>query len=162
MRLKKTDKEAFVNAVMLDVPKIDYEEQLRKAITAKWEAMLPADLLECMRKYPEHFQVDYIGNTRVVGCASPLQRREISDSAYIQELNSKGNEQSIAHRKLRSKLWGIIQGCATLKQAQERLPGFSKYLPADFDGTGVSNLPAVAGVVADFMKAGWPKGEDKQ
>src|SRR5574343_368289 len=149
MRLTKTDKEAFVKAVMLDVPKIDYEEQLRKAITAKWEAMLPADLGEWRRKYPDRFKSEYIYNAKVIGPVHPSEHRDIMGSPDILALYNSVKEQAGTREELREKLYIVIRSCVTLEQAQERLPEFAKYLPADRDGTGVSNLPAVAGVVAD-------------
>ena len=37
---------------------------------------------------------------------------------------------------------------------------FEKYLPKDTTSTGVSNLPAVCNLVAELVKAGWPKEKE--
>ena len=49
-------------------------------------------------------------------------------------------------------------GASTRKGLADALPEFEKYLPAD-EPAAVRSLPVVANVVADFVKAGWPKGK---
>lgn len=45
--------------------------------------------------------------------------------------------------------------CKTLKQARERLPEFEKYPPKDVEKSPTM-LPALANLVADLTKVGWP------
>ncbi len=52
-------------------------------------------------------------------------------------------------------LRGVVEGCNTVKQLKEALPEFAKYAPHE-EATS-KNLPALANVVAEFSKAGWPK-----
>ena len=61
-------------------------------------------------------------------------------------------------KDLRDKLTGAINACTTRKQAAEAIPEFEKYLPAD-EPKALRSLPALANVAADFVKAGWPKGQ---
>jgi hypothetical protein len=56
-------------------------------------------------------------------------------------------------------LKGVIESCSSLKQLNERLPEFKKYFPTE--EKPVANLPALANVVAELSKLGWPKGANK-
>lgn len=98
MNLTKTDKAAFVRAVMADVPRVDYNEKARALLTAR------------------------------------------------------------ERDKLELELGSLLAPFRTLAAAKNGLPEeLHKYLPADRDATGVTNLPAVASTV-DLLKAmGWPK-----
>jgi hypothetical protein len=58
--------------------------------------------------------------------------------------------------KAERSLAGVVEACSTLKQLKERLPEFTKYYPTEEAPT--ANLPALANVVADLSKLGWPKG----
>jgi Tfp pilus assembly protein PilO len=57
---------------------------------------------------------------------------------------------------LSSKLQAAANSVATRKALVALLPEFEKYLPADKEAA-CKNLPAVANLLADFSKAGWPK-----
>jgi hypothetical protein len=57
---------------------------------------------------------------------------------------------------LSAKLQAAANSVATRKALVELLPEFEKYLPAD-EGAACKTLPAVANLLADFSKAGWPK-----
>jgi hypothetical protein len=61
-----------------------------------------------------------------------------------------------ARRELENKLHAVVAGCNTRKQLVEALPEFEKYAPQE--PTKLAGLPAVSGVVADLVAAGWPKG----
>jgi hypothetical protein len=54
----------------------------------------------------------------------------------------------------------VAEGASTRKALVAALPEFEKYLPAEVEAP-VRSLPAIANVVAEFTKAGWPKGEKK-
>ena len=168
MRLTKTDKDAFVQAVMDDVPKVDYDEQVRSLMNKWGFEALPADLQPMVKKYPEYFDSHYIytpANCTGVQVMAPpdwayggFKGKEPEKYAQLVEIGQKAKEQEIAHNALRSKVRGLIESCSTLKSARERLLEFEKYLPADRDGHGTTNLP-VANTLADLVNAGWPKGE---
>jgi hypothetical protein len=49
---------------------------------------------------------------------------------------------------------------STRKALVDLLPEFEKYLPAD-EAKAIASLPAVANVLSDFVKAGWPKNQPK-
>jgi hypothetical protein len=61
---------------------------------------------------------------------------------------------------LRTKLSATADAVSTRKALIDLLPEFEKYLPAD-ESKAVASLPAVANVLSDFVKAGWPKNQPK-
>lgn len=167
MRLTKSDKDAFVRAVMDDVPKIDYDEQVRNLMN-KWAFEALPDVVKVAKKqHPEYFNSIYVYlpsnvcNVQVVAPPDWEHRgfKALAPEKYaeLEVLSEKAGEQSTQRSDLESKVRGLIESCTTLKTATERLPEFVKYLPADRDGGGITSLP-VANTVADLMNAGWPKG----
>lgn len=168
MRLTKSDKEAFIRAVMDDVPRIDYDEKVRSLLKQWGLASLPEDLRPLAVKYPEYFAQHWI-NTPYGVCSAyaisnlnwasgGFKENEPEKYAQLVEIGALAIEQNKARAALENQVSGIISTCSTLKTAEERLPEFKKYLPADRGGSGLANLP-VANVLAELMNAGWPKGQ---
>lgn len=163
MRLTRSDKEAFIRAVMDDVPMIDYDEMARKLVVETIDSIMPEEIRVAHKKFPEWFKTDTYIDTPY-GCPSMFVFAPDSFSAQnhselwkrLKEIGELANAQQKARSALERKVIGMIETCTTLKAAQERLPEFLKYLPADRDGTGVTNLP-VANTVTALMEAGWPK-----
>ena len=168
MRLTKSDKEAFVRAVMDDVPQIDYDERVRSLLIKWGKESVPEGMRPFIDSHPQYFNTVYICTpahlTFVQVIANPNWRhdefkdREPEKYAQLVELSELAGAQALARDDLRRKVTSLINMCSTLKAAKERLPEFEKYLPADRDGTGVCGLP-IANVVTDLMNAGWPKGQ---
>lgn len=167
MRLTKEDKQAFVRAVMDDVPSVDYDEQVRTRLKEWGFSALPPILKAAASEFPDYFETRYIPTP--IGCpgafvicpphlCGPCFERAVPEVwAELVVIGEKQIAQSKAHAELRSKVTALINSCTTLKQAQERLPEFAKYLPANRDGSFIANLP-VANTLVDLQKAGWPKG----
>ena len=168
MRLTKSDKEAFVRAVMDDVPNVDYHEQVRSKLKAWGIESLPEEMRPLAKKYPDYFNAHYIGTPAYCPSVkticdpnwswSGFQEREPAKYAELVALGELEGEQQKTRDALRRKITGLINECSTLKTAQQRLPEFVKYLPAERDVTGTVNLP-VANVLAELTNLGWPKGE---
>lgn len=166
MRLTKTDKEAFVKAVMDDVPSVDYDEQVRSKMKAWGLESLPEDLRPLAKKYPDYFEARYVNTPShcpsiSIICNpnwnwSGLKDQEPEKYAELTAISVEAKAQEETREAMRRKVTGLINGCSTLKTAKARLPEFEKYLPAERDGTGVVNLP-VANVVTELMNLGWPK-----
>lgn len=167
MRLTKTDKQAFIDAVMNDVPFVDYDEETR-SLLRKWGVeSLPEDLHPMAKKYPSYFETFYIYTpcplpSVHVLCnpdwqGSGFKNKEPEKYAQLVEMSKSARAQSETLEALRRKITGLIESCSTLKTARERLPEFEKYLPADRDGGGTINLP-VSNVLAELTNLGWPKG----
>lgn len=169
MKLTKSDRDAFVRAVMDDVPQVDYDEEAKKLAQAALLDAMPKKVRAAYDAHPEYFKsksvetpyhlrdlhVFGVPDSGGYGCLRTDSFIEVW--AELQHLAERKDAQKEKLSRLREKLAAVIGGCSTLKQAQERLPEFIKYLPADRTGTGVSGLPVVANVVADLTAAGWPK-----
>lgn len=165
MKLTKSDREAFVAAVMDDVPKVDYDAQAEKLATALLLERLPETIKQAygdpnLRPCIVHSYISLPSGLQNFYGPAPFPVG-FYDNEALTALGEKAIEQSRADSKLRENLASVIASCSTLKQAKERLPEFEKYLPAERDASGLSNLPAVSNVVAQLTKAGWPKGQER-
>jgi hypothetical protein len=160
MKLTKTDREAFVRAVMCDVPMIDYNEEARVLTINHLVATLPSavralwddNALRGYVKVTTHFMKYPLCNV-----IAPEGEFSTELVAQIDSLAAAMSAQRADRDVLRGRIATMIEGCSTLAQATKALPEFVKYLPAERDRTGATNLPAISGVVADLTKAGWPK-----
>lgn len=181
MKLTKFHKAAFVSSVMNDVPKIDYQDQLRKIIDQDMLDSSPKEVVAALKckivrplllKSNETWSPDYHISTPDGDSVSRYKAELSSITVYAgfvpsEKARVKLNAicldaamQSASRQQLEAKVEGAINGCTTLKQAHERLPEFVKYLPAE---AAKSNyLPAIANLAADLCKAGWPKGKSDQ
>lgn len=167
MKLTKTDKEAFVRAVMADVPAVDYNEVCRALCMAWAISNMPGEVRTAYERFPDYFENRHLGTPYSlsdvwVPMSTGLDK---SERAYVElmleleklAVNAKRQQAKICD--LRDKLKTSIACCNTLKQAQERLPELVSYLPADRENTGIKNLPAVINPIAELTAAGWPKGK---
>ena len=163
MKLTVSDKDAFVSAVMADVPSIDYAAEMWKLVEPHVVAQMPLkikavyedkDLRGCLQNckvfLPSHIWVIY----------QPIGQdfRPEKDAALWEQLVALDNlhvEQENARRVLHSKLCVAIRSLKTLAQLKKALPEFEKYMPTEV--TATPNLPALANLVTEFTKAGWPK-----
>lgn len=162
MRLTKSDKDAFVLAVVQDIPKIDYQEQVRTLIYEDSIAQLPAKVQVIARdKALSHYLVTgsywrtSFGSIRVFGASGGNFMPSKEVQAKVDKLNELHNEQEKRLDEARAKLRGAIEPCTTLKVALERLPEFETYLPKQQEKTVY--LPSIANLCADLSKLGWPK-----
>ena len=167
MKLTKNLREAFVRAAMNDVPEIDYDEQYRKLGMDAAIAAMPADVLALYRKHPEYFAL----NMHRLGSGESYRTYEHvyvpmpAEQSFPAHVNAEmvrilalQSAQQEARNLLRKKLEAAAFSVNTRKALADLLPEFEKYLPAD-DRSATLNLPAVANIMADFVKAGWPKGQ---
>lgn len=170
MRLTNFLREAFVRAAMHDVPKIDYQEQAHKyardVIKAKFKEAFPKMDYDTAAK-SSWFRDAYISlpyhlsNISVpVSCGSNMLSSDPVVWAKLEEFSTLRQEEDNKICALRSKLEGVAAACTTRKQLLEALPEFEQYLPEE-EAKAAKNLPAVANVLSDFVKAGWPKNQPK-
>lgn len=173
MKLTNYIRDAFVRSAMNDVPEVDYEEQIRSAGTKAVLDVLPADV---RKAYDDEKQRPYVnthyrklgGVSMSVpghgGCWSGEVAYPVLPAKaikHLDELQMKHQEQQKQRSELESKLKAAAYACTTRKALAELLPEFEKYLPADEAKAQKVMLPAVANIVADFTKAGWPKGSKR-
>ena len=78
--------------------------------------------------------------------------------AEVDALKAEMDASNKARKALAEKLRAVAYSVTTRKALAAALPEFEKYLPPD-DAAAIRTLPVVANVVADFVKAGWPKGK---
>ena len=158
MRLTNYMRDAFVSAAMDDVPREDFEEQARALLVKAAVSCLPPKVRAlyddpATRDFVCHTQLPYgFGYAYVPGLGTlPVGTQEKYDG-----LKKNQKEQDMRLHGLRCQLHGVAYSARTRKALVALLPEFEKYLPAD-DSAACKTLPAIANVMADFAKAGWPK-----
>ena len=167
MRLTNYMRDAFVKAVMNDVPQIDYSQIAHKVAQDY--------LVECMPPkvravYDDSQTRHYLTTTHTYfpGTINNASMRGVGDDCYwwketpdlrdkISEIAQQLGDQTVRLGELESKINAVAYACTTREALAKAPPEFEKYLPAE--ATKAANLPAVANVVADFVKAEWPKGK---
>lgn len=170
-RLTNDVRDTFISGVMADVPTVDYEAKIRNAVNKAAHAALPASIKKLIA---DDDTVGYVAQRGVtLGRYSGIPdgkclsfRFPAPDDKWLESIVNEAaepfikpwKEQYEQQHELRCKLRSIAYHCTTVKQLAEAFPEFAKYLPRD-DATATRNLPALANVVSDFVKAGWPKGK---
>jgi hypothetical protein len=159
MRITKWDKQAIVKAVMADVPMPDKKKRKEELQAAVVKAMSP-EARKLFKNCPEALRTQCIGELLYDGTWSSrdIIVGDVKD-ATVKELKAKYVLEDDKISDARYALKSAIEACTTLKQLNDRLPEFKKYFPTE--QKPVANLPALANVVADLSKLGWPKGEQK-
>ena len=154
MKLNKLTKEAIVRAIVQDLPPIDKEARALAVTSAIVKAMSP-EVRKLYKTHPTALRKQSVaytnpfrhwGNDIVVGDVTDEQIKAITAPYKKQE-----DERDDMLRKLAHAFMGIT----TLKQALTTFPEFKKYYPTEAEPT--KNLPALANVMADLSKLGWPK-----
>jgi len=153
MKLTKSSKKAIVSAIMYDVPKYvpNFEEGVRKLQEEVVKAMSP-EVRKLYKTTPKALATQYVhGYSSGFDSTFTVITGDV-DLEPILEPYRKAHDERYA---VRTKIEGIVEGCSTTTQLRKLLPEFDKYIPTDAEPT--KNLPAVANVVADLTKMGWPK-----
>jgi hypothetical protein len=153
MNLDKYTKQAIVKSIMQDLPAIDTDARAKAIKEAIVKAMSP-EVRKMYKTKPEALRrtsVAYTNPNRwyeevVVGDVTNEQIKEI-----VAPYEKEENERAAMRRKLEHAFLGI----RTLKAALKAFPEFKKYMPTEAEPT--KNLPALANVMADLSKLGWPK-----
>lgn len=175
MKLTNYMRDAYVNAILADTPAIDLNaitDEVHKiaiddALTRVPEAIRKLWASNETRPYVSSAMIGF--NSRTFGygffgcyvpCANNLEDLSAKAKAKITALGEKAAQASAHREELRQKLRAAAYGCTTRKQLAELMPEFEKYLPAN-EATAARTQLAVVNVVADLVKAGWPKGGKK-
>jgi len=174
MRLTKYQREAFVRAVLNDVPKIDYESAVRKLVSDDNIAHLPEKIkaVAIDPKTRDYLRSSYYHTSIFLGVRISVGTSIIEGSernwkpspaaaVKIQEMMKQWAEQQWRVTELEGKVSRAIWSVMTIKQAKATLPEFVKYLPEEPEKGKSPNLPApiIANLLADLSRAGWPKGK---
>ena len=155
MKLTKYEKDSIIRAIMQDVPRT-LESVLKKEIQLELVKGMSAPIQKLYKTHPNALRLAQISSwDSGLGYRVDL----IAGDADV----SKTMEPFAARKKMfddtQAKLSGIVNGCTTLAQLKKLLPEFTSYFPTETEPT--KNLPAVANMVADLSKLGWPKGKTK-
>ena len=158
-RITKWDKEAIVKAIMADVPVPDKKKRKEELQAAVVKAMSP-EARKLYKNCPDALRTKCIGELIYDGTWSSrdIIVGDVKDNV-VDTLTQKYKDEDRKLSDARYSLKGAIEACNTLKQLETRLPEFKKYYPTA--AKPAANLPALANVVADLSKLGWPKGGKK-
>ena len=133
MKLLRHHKEAFVLAVLVDIPKVDYAEKARKLLTEEAISQLPEILQD--KQYLPYLEMGwviinnarFISNTKVPNARYSPSMTMIDKIIAMQELHQY---QHNSRREIEISLTALLETCSTLKAAKEILPkDLYKYLP---------------------------------
>lgn len=182
-RLTNDMRTSFVAAVMADVPKTDFESKIRDAVNKAHAAALPAvnkahaaglpAVIKKLLADPEmagyvNIESDTIRSQEGLPQGKCMTFRLAAPShKYLEELIMSAADplikewvaQDETRRQLQTKLYTVAAHCTTTTKLAEAFPEFSRYLPQT-EAEGTRNLPALTNIVTDFVKAGWPKGQN--
>jgi len=160
MRLTNTIRDAFISAVMQNVPSTDYKAEVGRLIRADVLAQLPPKVRAVAedKDIRHHLNTCYI---RTPGSFGNVAVRASDDTTVTQATQAILNllwEKERAQREQRKKLEERLRACAygvsTRKALAEMLPEFERFLPEDTPAANRS-LPVVTGVVQEFVAAGF-------
>ena len=161
---------AFVRRVLADVPAVDYESKIRDVALKVAIDRLPKPVAALLLN-KEH--AEYVARVHawlgkedsilpksvsfmLPGLRNDDEQLEQAIREKTQELRKEWVKQEEIFASLRVKLSAVARSCNTLKQLQEAFPEFEQYMPKEEVMT--KDLPACSSVVAELVKAGWPKG----
>lgn len=164
MKLTTYIRDAFVRAAINDVPQTDYKELTRDLVLKEAVAKLPPAARQLWNNADTRGYIRTTSDT--FGCVYTAYPHNSSSKivfspevqAKIAEFERAYDEQHDKIEALRSQLKGAAMSVTTRKALAELLPEFEKYLPPD-QPAALRTLPVVQNIVADFTKAGWPKGK---
>jgi hypothetical protein len=157
MKIDKYVRQSIVKAIMADVPKPDKVKRREDLQAAIVKAMSPA-VRKVFKESPGALRMHYFGDLLYDNARYESRELVIGDvtKEKLDELSKPYKDEDKAIDDARIKLHGAIEGCTTRKALMTRLPEFEKYYPAE-EAPMSKNLPALANVMADLSKLGWPK-----
>jgi hypothetical protein len=169
MRLTIATRQAFVLAVLNDVPQIDYQAQIEKLALEFALTKLPAEVVKVWNNKKTR---QYI-NTELLWLSFPLNtisipaelRRDLGgdfrDQNSYQNILELAKKQKEELKALKTKLEGIANSVNTTERLAQLVPELVEYIPNDSTQT-ITSLPAVTNLIPDLKMAGWPKHETKK
>jgi len=170
MRLTNFLRDSFIRAAMNDVPRIDYHEQAQKYAKEQLITKLPKEIqgLAKDNKLNQWLNSEYISMPMNISNFygftdknnNAVLKGDMAVWTQLEEFSRLIRVQTETLNALESRLRSVAYACTTRKQLLEALPEFEQYLPEE-EAKAAKNLPALANVLSDFVKAGWPKNQPK-
>lgn len=153
MKLTKLHKESIVRAIMQDTPPIDKVKRGEAIANAIVKAMSP-EVRKLYKTKPDALRRASVSYTNQYSNWSEIVVGDVTKE-QIKEIVAPYEKEEQERNDMRRKLTAAFEGINTLKQALTAFPEFKKYYPTEMEPT--KNLPALANVMADLTKLGWPK-----
>lgn len=156
MKLTKYDREAIIRAIEADIPKPNKAARKTKLQADIVKHMSP-ECRKIFKRTPAALTTEYVGDLIYTGGWGDSRAIVIGDCPKdtVKALIEPYKAEDDARYSTLNRLNAAINACTTLKQLNDRLPEFAKYFPTEQQPT--KNLPAIANLVADLTKLGWPK-----
>ena len=163
MRLTTYHRAAILKAALNDVPQVDYEQLARDAAMKVAVAMLPSDVRAIWKKYgtstifTDNIWLERCGivHMKLPYLSGEHKKLEKTAREAVEEIHQLHLAQVKQMEELKVGLYGALVAITTIKALKAQLPELAKYAPTEPERS--SNLPAIANVMANLMKAGWPK-----
>lgn len=195
MQLNKAQKAMIINKIMEDIPRTNYGEVINGIVQAKAYELMPAEVKvvydnEDTRRFlsKRHCVAygDYAGGIGYVYWGAKTTHDTLyvnrphyndDDGELTKELLAevrvavdkavrRAEEQGKARNSMREKLYTMLVGIRTLKQAKDMLEvELHKYLPVeppkdDTQKAAQASTALVPYVVANLREMGWPKDQE--
>lgn len=169
MKLTKSDREAFVRAVMNDIPRTDYDRMTKDLVLQASKDALPDVIKSNWTEVEPYLSKNYYWGPDGCGSCTGYSFHgaggEYAAKAFpaiaerLKNIAAQARQQRAEREATKGELMTAIGGCTTLKQAKERFPDLVKYLPADREPAKTTNVPAIRteAVMAALTRAGWKK-----
>ena len=155
MKLTKYEKDAIIRSIMQDVP-TKPDNILKTEIQAAFVAGMSDPIKKLYKTHPKAIKTDSVSSwDTMMAYRAEFIVGDADVNKVIAPFKAQKEARDDAHRKLSA----AVHGCNTLAQLKKLLPEFISYFPSETEPT--KNLPAVANMVADLSKLGWPKGKAK-
>lgn len=156
MKITKYEKEAIARAILNDIPQIDFVKRRADIQAAIVKAMSPVvrKVYKTMSEALRTYHIGEIGYDGVTWSSRDVIVGDVGDDK-LKEVLAPYKAEDKTRNDARNQLRCAIMACSTTVQIAKRFPEFKSYLPTEEKPT--ANLPALANVVADLSKLGWPK-----
>lgn len=160
MRLTKTIKDEIIDAIMDDVPKVDYDTLIQDTAIKEGLKTVPPEIMRLKDKYPEWIKGEkyfYVPNFRSLCILHNSDSKSIEiTKGIIAPLVKKYNEQIAERKAMQAKLEASFASITTDTKFAELFPDFVKYMPSEAKpATGFA--VATTEVLDGLKKLGWPK-----
>lgn len=149
MKLTKYHKEAIVASILNDLPSPD-DQQLQADIQAAFVAAMSTEAQALYATSPKALATQHFYNDDT---GLQFGRSFIVGDADVKKALKPFSDAQKSREAIRRNLKAAIGGMNTRKQFIDAFPEFSHYAPEESGPT--ANLPALANIVADLVKAGW-------
>ncbi len=166
MNLNKEIRVQIVNAIMNDVPRVTYRDDARKIVHDLAVGLMPLKVREVYEDPATKEYIEVSSRMHRVGGQSewfdypgkdiPIKKFEKVEDKLI-KLYAAQADWDEEYDSLERSIKAVLDKCRTADQFVKQMPEMAGYVPKG--AAAPSNLPALANVVASFVKMGWPEGK---